>query len=114
PVPTGPPGTAGALTVASRVLPFLVLALLISALAGAGNAVIVGLAVVTFAVTLPTAMVAVSQQRRMAKSLSRLQRAAAGELLPVDGHGGSSDAMTVATDAVLFHLSRAVQLVQSA
>src|SRR5207237_6029469 len=113
PVAARSASSARTLTVAGRVPPLLALAILISALAGAGKAVIVGLSVLTLAVTLTTGLLAARQQRGMAKSLSRLQRAAAGELLPDDAAGGSSDALTVATEAVLSHLSHAVQLLQT-
>src|SRR5947199_10679228 len=89
PVAARSAGSTRTLTVAGRLLPLLVLAILISALAGAGKAVIVGLSVVSLAVTLTTVLLTARQQRGMAQSLSRLQRAAAGELLPDDAAGGS-------------------------
>ena len=95
-------------------MPVLALAVLISAAAGAG-AIAAALATVTLALALLTAVLSGKQQRAVAKNLHRLQRAAAGDLLPAGAAetSGSSDPMTVATDAVLAHLFRAVQLVQS-
>src|SRR5690348_4932947 len=108
---TGSTGSAAPLTVANRLLPCLVVAVLISASAGADAGITITLAALALPVCLFAAALVGRQQRRTATSLSRLQRAAAGEVFPVPA--GATDPLIAATDTVLAQLARAVQLLRA-